>query len=501
MPLNDHRGQAALLNVSAVDPRMLLWNACDHNGGCNQVEGAKSLAKKDVFILGAGFSRAIYEPFPLAKDLLDLVINELSRSNEGVNIPGEGFETWLSRIAEEQPYLSPDQNLARSATFMRASAAIAKVLGVEQRKALSAELPQWLGQLVQAWHVRGATLISFNYDDLVECAVAYSPLTQNAERVTSHDILDRLPPLPPSLMSEETTSSLEYPRDTLEQFPAPKSEPLSETFRLLKLHGSLSWYWVPNDVTGATLQRWPHLGTFLQPRLDDSGSIERALPGRSTFIAPPSSTKSKYLGNPVIRTIWTRAFEALRNAESVVFIGYSVPLQDQAAMSMIREAFNQNVTRPEICIVDRDPASVTRNLSDALPPDFYGPHLCFEKVSDFVDSYIKTTSEEAVLKLRCLVNELDVNDEELAYLGKPLQGDVDINYSPYHVGSAKLVTDQFNEAATDEDGALALRFTNENQLKSCDVPTLLAKLQDDDTIRSLKVSFHEKDLELLADMQ
>jgi hypothetical protein len=297
-------------------------------------------------------------------------------------------------------------------------------------------------------------------------------------------------------MSEETTSSLEYPTDTLEQFPAPKSEPLSETFRLLKLHGSLSWYWVPNDVTGATLQRWPHLGTFLQPRLDDSRSIERALPGRSPFIAPPSSTKSKYLGNPVIRTIWTRAFEALKNAERVVFIGYSVPLQDQAAMSMIREAFNQNANRPEICIVDLDPGSVTRNLSDALPPDFYGPHLCFEKVSDFVDSYIKTTSEKAVLKLRCLVNELDVNDEELAHLGKPLQGEVSVNYSPYYIGSAKLVTDQFNEAATDEDGALTLRFTAGNQLDSHDVPTLLAKLKNNDSIRTLKVSFNAKELEL-----
>ncbi|MHB8191379.1 MAG: hypothetical protein ACYDHP_13370 [Ferrimicrobium sp.] len=234
----------------------------------------------------------------------------------------------------------------------------------------------------------------------------------------------------------------------------------------------------------------------MNPPLDDIGSIQRALPGRSPFIAPPSSTKSKYLGNPVIRTIWARAFEALKDAERIVFIGYSVPLQDQAAMSMIREAFDQNVNRPEICIVDPDAGSVARQLSDVLPPDFDGPRLCFENTSEFVDSYIKTTSEKAVLKLHRLINEIDFNNGELVYQGKPLKGELFVNCSPYHSDTAKLANDQLNEAKTDEEGALTLRFIAEIPDDSRDVPTLLEKLKNDNSIRTLKVSFNEKELEL-----
>ena len=39
-----------------------------------------------------------------------------------------------------------------------------------------------------------------------------------------------------------------------------------DTFRLLKLHGSLDWWWTPEDETGATLSRSPLVGGFGDPR-------------------------------------------------------------------------------------------------------------------------------------------------------------------------------------------------------------------------------------------
>ncbi len=290
------------------------------------MEELRSLKRNDVFILGAGFSKAVAENFPLAADLLEPIRTRLSE--EVQPRAGEGFEQWLSRLAEDQPYLPPDTNLERAAAFQRVSKAVSEILSDHENTALASPEPEWLAKLVATWHIRQATVISFNYDNLVEAAVLSQVLAlkddhQFDSRVTVPDILRGLPPLPPRLMSEET--------------PTHVGPSFDQTFRLLKLHGSISWFWDDGDNGGATLQRWPYIGQFLQPRGDQTEDIARQFPGRVPFIAPPSATKSKYLGNRVLRDFWREALYALQNAENIYFLGYSVPPQDQAAMGLIIE--------------------------------------------------------------------------------------------------------------------------------------------------------------------
>ena len=176
------------------------------------MEQLKSLEGKDVFVLGAGFSKAIDDAFPLADDLLDRTIGAVFKRGEDLPLPKERFEEWLSRIAEDQPYLSVDQNLSRSSTFLKVSSRIAEVLRDIQHEVFSqrTSIPMELSQLLEAWHLRQSTVISFNYDNLVESGLNASiRILEGHEFVTSHDILDRLPPLPPSQMHLETASSLE----------------------------------------------------------------------------------------------------------------------------------------------------------------------------------------------------------------------------------------------------------------------------------------------------
>ncbi len=313
------------------------------------MEELRSLARNDVFILGAGFSKAVAANFPLAADLLKPIRTRLSdQLGAGVQRRGgEGFEQWLSRLAEDQPYLPPDTNLERAAAFQRVSTEVGKILTDHENTALGNSEPEWLAKLIATWHIRHATVVSFNYDNLVEAAV----LTQQSWlQVTEHDILRRLPPLPPSLMSEEA--------------PARVSSSVGHTFRLLKLHGSISWYWDDGDNGGATLQRWPYIGQFLEPRGDQTEDIARQFPGRVPFIAPPSATKSKYLGNRVLRDFWREALYALQKAENVYFLGYSVPPQDQAAMSLIIEGVGDR--KPQIHILDIDADTVRGNLANLL---------------------------------------------------------------------------------------------------------------------------------------
>ena len=339
------------------------------------MEELQSLARNDVFILGAGFSKAVSELFPLAAELLGPIEDALNQDlTNGVRRKGgEGFEQWLSRLAEGQPYLSPDKNLERSAAFLRVSQKIGEVLTERENEALECHIPDWLAKLLFVWHVRNATVISFNYDNVVEAAVQSQllPLCSGyggSYWVRTHDVLNRLPPLPPQRMYEETRVDSIHggiqpsPVDNYVEQPVPAED----TFRLLKLHGSISWYWVSDDTTGVTLQRWPDIGKFGDPMGDQRAKIARQLPGRVPFIAPPSSTKSKYLGNPVIRKLWQDAFQALQKADHIYFLGYSVPPQDLAAMGLIAEAVADRTPSPSITVVDKRSPKVIENLATLL---------------------------------------------------------------------------------------------------------------------------------------
>ena len=75
----------------------------------------------DVFILGAGFSPAISGLMPLTDELGDacLAFNDLHNAR-GVprKFRGGRFETWLSSIAEPQPYQSEPRNLENQALLL-----------------------------------------------------------------------------------------------------------------------------------------------------------------------------------------------------------------------------------------------------------------------------------------------------------------------------------------------------------------------------------------------
>ena len=285
-------------------------------------------AGRDVLILGAGFSRAVSEHLPLVDELGNACLRvddlEADRRVPASGFTGGSFETWLSRLADDQPYLSVAENLENQALFERFSSAIAEVLGDKVHAALAPGGPVWFSEFVRVAHQRRATLITFNYDTLIECAVATGLLYQWGERepVFWAEVTGDVPAVPPG--------------------PAILAAEPADTFRLLKLHRSLNWYWVPQDASGVSIARRDLPGMFGAPDRYSEEDRRRRLPGRVAFVVPPSAVKSPYYRNPVIREIWQQAAESLRTASRVFILGYSLPPADLTFTGMLTDTLRDS---------------------------------------------------------------------------------------------------------------------------------------------------------------
>jgi len=362
----------------------------DETGASGQLLAAN--ASGDVVILGAGFSKSVNLNFPIT--------DELGRSaliKAGIESPerfaGGNFEAWLSFLAEDQPFLTQSENLANRAMFSRLVDAIHKVLCSVEHGVASAGWPGWLYEFVATLHARRATVLTFNYDRLIERSLDDLSLadfsTAGAESVQWHAPLNQVPSYPP--------------------VPSRWSGELASTFRLCKLHGSLNWYWVPGDATGATLHHWE-----LE---DDPVGRERYLPGREPFLVPPTSGKSAFFRNPIMSETWRRAHQALRAASRVVLIGYSLPLTDLTIAGMIADSLSRDGV--SLDIVNLHPGAVEESLK-YLTGKSAGQS---EQVEDFVRDYVRLASVD--LAERCRTSNETPSDTRVvvgwntSLLGRP----------------------------------------------------------------------------------
>ena len=118
--------------------------------------------------------------------------------------------------------------------------------------------------------------------------------------------------------------------------------------KLLKLHGSVDWWWVPGDVSGMSLAREGVYGRIGSPNRLGLGLREHLLPGRERFIVPPLAMKSAYYRNPLTRQLWQEAYEAIREATQFMLIGYSLPVTDFVIARMLGSALGTRSVRLEV---------------------------------------------------------------------------------------------------------------------------------------------------------
>lgn len=273
---------------------------------------------RPVYVLGAGFSRAVHERMPLTDELGEAIRAEL-RHDWPSGYDGSSFEEQLTVLSTALPFLEGYENTARRALAERITAQLAKEL--EHRAALvtSDKAPLWLLQLVALWHAENATVLTFNYDTLVEHAVTtLRPVTIEGR-------------------------SMDYVHGSRVVFPAPppaatitfrdQHGPTTGSFRLLKLHGSLNWYWSVGD--GNTLVRTPYIEGFSEEP-DHRAAEFSGIRFLDRFLVPPVLAKDSYYNVNLIHMLWREAYESVVSARSLTIVGYSMPKGDRVAADLVR---------------------------------------------------------------------------------------------------------------------------------------------------------------------
>jgi hypothetical protein len=263
----------------------------------------------DVFILGAGFSKAVSADMPLLVDLSHELEKRVTGLGPVTTLFPENMEMWLTYLSQDHPWLSEAENLRNHALFLDLSLAIREIFVEQIYKTTRRQCPKWFLDLARWWHGRKATVLTLNYDTLIERCVL--PITIDApagRRLHSWDIY----PVP-------ITQALQRGGTGYNQFRQ------AETFRLFKLHGSINWFYSGKSPShGETLYSLPHVNTW-----DEGyGWAEDFVTDKIPFIVPPLTEKLPYFQHETVRTLWSQAAAALRSASRVFCCGYSLPVTD-----------------------------------------------------------------------------------------------------------------------------------------------------------------------------
>ena len=279
-----------------------------------------STRRRDVFILGAGFSKAIAAQMPTMVEL-GAEVRERLADVPGLSsaIPdslGDNIELWMTYLSQPQPWLrEPEIDLHRSLGG-RIRQSISSVIEARTTQASASPPPDWLRRLILAWHKREAVVITLNYDTLVEKAARDLRVS---EKISTLHPTDIYPPYFANIASRSGAALW-------------GSEAL-RTFRFLKLHGSVNWYYSGReDFHGETIffSDVPEFG----PARDEAAhyATNRRLrdmaADKETLLIPPVAEKNTYFNNETVRALWKDAAAALQDAAALYIIGYSLPISD-----------------------------------------------------------------------------------------------------------------------------------------------------------------------------
>lgn len=303
---------------------------------------------KTVYILGSGFSKALSDgSMPTLADVgeqLRPAINQLleKRDKEYMKDLADNPELLLTYLAQNHPWKSEEEYHEDRALFYNVAREIADQISRTEAEARQ-NLKNWGSDFIELVHDEKATVITFNYDALVEWQVRQQ---RNLSVMVTDERGDT-----EMAMCQVADDVYVIPLTPFAQRRAGVFGGMGtpDTFRLLKLHGSIHWFY-----SGS--QEFPGEELYFIPLRDfDPSEPTKAqeLLDRQPIIIPPVAEKSGLYKNQSLRFQWQFARDRLKEAEEVLFFGYSLPPTDLTVKNLLLTTAARN--QADIYVADTNP--------------------------------------------------------------------------------------------------------------------------------------------------
>jgi len=377
------------------------------------------MERKEVFILGSGFSRAIHNDMPLLNGLTKLVVEKIEQEDSiSKNIYEEyiknrnigNFEEIITYLYQDFPWKSEEEKHLLYSLYIRLAKIVTEVIKEKQETSVKKELlaKEYIKKFLNYLNDTKANVISLNYDTLLEdlSVAELKPIiyTESKREGRNFEYLQEIrysKDIDEKHTSEENKVKIKsngkravviyfYNYDVDEQnfksaianFSDDKCEndlkntystfkslmkdkhidclnlysiPIAylksrtaavwagtdyETYRLLKLHGSINWHY------SATKEK-----TFEQIYLFKGSREERESKDLVPVIIPPVLDKTGFFEHSTIKSMWSEAKNLLKEAKKVYIIGYSIPQTDLTVKFMLQSYIPKDC---EVTIVNKD---------------------------------------------------------------------------------------------------------------------------------------------------
>ena len=299
----------------------------------------------DVFLLGAGFSRAVSAQMPDLQEMSEVLRDRVKCPPRAGSLT-KNVEQLMTYLSQPHPWLAEPDNLENRAAFLRLTREIGSLLEDRTRKAVTESCPEFLQALVNYWHETQAVVITFNYDTLIERAIQH------------------IEPEPGDHLAPENIypTPMEDPRRG-SAIVGPTSR---TSFKLHKLHGSVNWYYsgastyFGETIYSVPVAKWGDLDNRIERQAQEAASDKVPL------IIPPTTEKVGYFQHETIRLIWSKAGEALSSANHLYCVGYSLPETDLSIRFLLKSLLPEKTKLSIVDICKNLPGHYRRLLGDTF---------------------------------------------------------------------------------------------------------------------------------------
>ena len=305
-----------------------------------------------VYFIGAGATKAVKNSAPLNKELIKYIFTSLNhpQSQKHIDILEHFIESFFYKN-QYQIYPNIEDVLSLLDYNISLKSYSAKGYSCEKFKlvrnclvilialVLKESLTNLDSDLTDEFCNKlpqGSTIISTNYDIVMDNSLYINLGSVNYGIDIRSDIFPR-------------TNSVE--KDLVFRHQLPQLN--KGSIRLLKLHGSLNWFYCERcDELDISVGE-KGIVDYLK---DDSSDLKCVTYPRCTCRYMPLIVTPTYLKsykNRIFEKIWIESEKSISEANELIFIGYSLSLSDTLIKCMLSNGLAKNTKRPKITVVDK----------------------------------------------------------------------------------------------------------------------------------------------------